>query len=109
VNKEIDKQKFMRFVSKAFDNGADIQISFYSSKRNEEEAKGLCNEFAAITGTETEEVYGTDYKSRWFKNYGKYQITAWHENSHDKKYLKEHLENILKETEEIDSESITAE
>jgi hypothetical protein len=88
VKKEIDKQNFMEFVSKAFDLDSKIEIMFYSGGHNEESSEKLADEFNEIIGGEVKEVYSTDLKTRWFKVYGKHQITIFHHNSHDEKYFK---------------------
>jgi hypothetical protein len=88
VNKEIDKQKFMEFVSKAFDMGAKMDVMFYSNSNTEEAAKELSDEFAEIVGGEVKEVYSQDLKSRWFRTYEQHSIAVWHHNSNDQKYFK---------------------
>jgi hypothetical protein len=89
VEKQIDKQKFMEFVSKAFDKGAKLEVMFYSEANTEEAARELADEFAGIVGGEITEVPSQDLKSRWFRLYGQYSIAVWHHNSHDQKYLKQ--------------------
>jgi hypothetical protein len=102
VNKKIEKEKFMEFVSRAIDQGAKLEIMFYSDTNTEESAKKLAEEFAELVNEKVEEVYSTDLKSRWFKVYGKHSVTVWHHNSHDQKYFK-----MLSGKEEISNEQIS--
>lgn len=44
------KQKFMEFISKAYDKGLTIDIADFSYSINEDEAKGLAEELSQITG-----------------------------------------------------------
>jgi hypothetical protein len=88
VKKQIDKQKFMEFVSRAFDADTKIEIMFYSNSNTEESAKALAEEFAELVDCKTEEWYSRDLQSRWFRVGGKHTVTVWHHNSHDQKYFK---------------------
>jgi phage pi2 protein 07 len=88
VEKQIDKQEFMEFMSKAFDMGAKMDVMFYSGSNSEETAKELADEFTGIVGGEVKEVYSQDLKSRWFRTYNQHSIAVWHHNSNDQKYFK---------------------
>lgn len=46
----LNKQKFMEFISKAYDIGLTIDIADYSSEVTEDEAKSLAGELSEITG-----------------------------------------------------------
>jgi lipoate-protein ligase A len=101
VEKIIDKEKFMQFVSEAFDQGASVDIHFHSlTKMPEEKAVKIAEEFASITGDQVEEAYSSDYKSRWYKTRSfDHHISIWHQNSYDKKGLKKLVEELDKEEE----------
>lgn len=89
MNKEIDKQKFMDFVSTAFDLGAKFEIGFFSGNFTEESAKELAEAFVEIVGGEVTERYSRDLASRWFRVCNQHYLAVWHQNSDDKKYLNE--------------------
>jgi hypothetical protein len=100
VEKTIDKEKFMEFVSEMFDQGVGVEIHLFSmTEMPEEKAVNIAEEFASITGCPVEEVYSTDYKSRWYKVRGNHGISIWHQNSYDKKGLKKLVEELDKEEE----------
>lgn len=97
----MEKEKFMEFVSRAFDSDAKIDITFFSDANTEESAKALAEEFAQIVERKVEELSSSDYSSRWFKVDGRHQVSIFHQNSRDKKLLKEQLQQLLKEEEEL--------
>jgi hypothetical protein len=89
----MNKEKFMQFISESIDNGAKVEVGFYSeSNFTEEEAKEKIEEFAQIVEGEVEEAVGGDKTMRWFKVGGKYECSIFHRNSRDQKYRKRYLE-----------------
>ncbi|MEH7255081.1 hypothetical protein V7111_23500 [Neobacillus niacini] len=87
-----NKEKFLQFISEAIDNGADISVSFYiSSELSENKAEEKAVEFTNLVGGEVTEEKGQNF--RWFKvNGDRFDLSAFHANSHDKKYMVEDVD-----------------
>jgi len=81
VTNQIDKEKFMEFVSKAFDLDAHFNISFVHERFTEEFGKEISDEFANIAGSEVKEVTNKEETCRWFRADGKYGLSVFHKNS----------------------------
>jgi hypothetical protein len=61
----VNKKDFMEFVSKAFDQGFRIDLSYFGDELTQKQAEKIGLEFASIIGQELK-VTGTE-KTTWFK------------------------------------------
>lgn len=89
--KKMDKDKLMKFLSEAIDNGAGISITSYGREMSKKEAEKNAVELSNIINGKKEEVVHDTHQ--WFSAQSeKIRIDFFHEESVIKNFLEEDVD-----------------